>query len=159
MKHELYQTDYYYFKRIDPPPDEVEIYVTPINIKVASLKEVIMWNIACGIGRVKAYSIFDGDKLVHRSLVVKGRAKFRFLKSKDIEIGPCWTDEQHRGRGYYPYTLSKIIDTELSNGGTAYMIVSDSNFSSQKGIQKVGFTKTEYVVIKDSLKRYSTVKE
>ena len=39
------------------------------------------------------------------------------------------------------------------------MIVDDKNNSSIHGIQKVGFTKTNYVIIRSKLKRYYAVKK
>lgn len=92
-----------------------KLYVSRVNRKNSSLKETILWNIAC-LGRIKAYCLFDGERLVHRSFVIRGKAKFTFLKTNDIEIGPCWTEESYRGRGYYPYMISTIITSELMGG-------------------------------------------
>jgi hypothetical protein len=153
MKRELYKTDrqsYIDVSKYKGLP--VKLTVSRVTPKVASLKESLLWNIAC-LGRIKAYCLFEGDVLVHRSYVIRGKAKFPFLNKNDIEIGPCWTRDSYRGRGYYPYVISRILSSELIGGDTAYMIVNDQNESSKRGISKVGFVKTEYIVTKDMLKR------
>ena len=146
MQRELYKTDFQRYTAFSEYQGEpVELVVTKITSKIFGFKEALMWNVAC-MGRIKAYSLYKGDDLVHCSYVVRGKFKFPFLEKNDIEIGPSWTKEAFRGRGYYPYALSRIIENELHDGGTAYMIVNNENVSSQHGIAKVGFRKTEYFV-------------
>jgi len=73
----------------------------------------------------------------------------------DIEIGPCWTDDEYRGQGIYPSVLTRIIQNELKNDeAVAYMIIKDTNTSSQRGVAKAGFTRTGEIVETDCLKRY-----
>ena len=116
MKRELYKTDkdnYVDVSEYKGAP--VKLTVRRVSICVAGFWEALLWNVAC-LGRKKAYCLYDGHVLVHRSYVVRGKAKFPFLNKNDIEIGPCWTDETYRGRGYYPYVISRIIASELSGG-------------------------------------------
>lgn len=153
MKRELYKADRQsYLKVSEYKGESVTLEVSRVTPRIAGFKDSLLWNVTC-LGRIKAYCLYKDDVLVHRSYVVRGRSKFPFLGRSDIEIGPCWTKEAFRGRGYYPFIISKIIESELSRGGTAYMIVNNENSSSQQGITKVGFRKTEYVVTKDILKR------
>lgn len=64
--------------------------------------------------------------------------KFKFLKNKDVEIGPCVTDFKHRGKGIYPAVIQSIVkDKGYSND--FYMIVDENNIASIRGIEKAGF--------------------
>lgn len=117
MKRELYKTDYSSYKSNKIyEGNKFRFVVSKVTPRVISLKEALLWNIAC-LGRCKAYCLLEGNKVVHRSIVVRGRTKFTFLEKGDIEIGPCWTDEKYRGKGLYPFVLSEIIRSELRGGG------------------------------------------
>lgn len=117
MKRELYKTDKQSYKNVSAYKGEpVDLVVSRVTSKIAGFKDAMMWNVAC-LGRIRAYCLYKQGLLVHRSYVIRGRSKFPFLKTNDIEIGPCWTDENFRGRGYYPFVISKIIESELKGGG------------------------------------------
>lgn len=133
--------------------DSIKITRERITPKLSGWKNAIQWNIAT-LGKVRAYVVYDQGTLIHFSYVVWGKEKFKFLKKDDIEIGPCWTHPTYRGRGIYPMVLTHIIQKELSGQGTAYMIIFDTNASSQRGVTKAGFRKTGDIVEKDMLKRY-----
>ena len=154
MNYQLYSADrprYGSGREEDPAP--MKISCVPITPKLKGWKNALQWNIAT-LGKVNAYVVYDGSMLIHFSYVVRGREKFRFLNKGDIEIGPCWTHPDHRGKGIYPMVLSHIIQKELGEGGTAYMIIADTNGPSQCGVAKAGFQKTGDVVERDVLKRY-----
>jgi len=106
------------------------------------------------LGKVKAYVVYDGNTVIHKSFVVRGKEKFLFLKEADIEIGPCWTHPDYRGHGIYPVVLTRIIQEELAGKGTAYMIIHETNTASQRGVAKVGFKKTGDCIVKDRWKRH-----
>lgn len=130
-----------------------KIECTRITADLCGWKNALYWNIAT-LGKTKAYVVYDGKTCIHFSYVVKGREKFPFLNEKDIEIGPCWTHPEYRGLGIYPAVLSHIIQKELSDGGTAYMIISDSNQASQRGVTKVGFQESGSCVVRDFWRRH-----
>ena len=154
---ELYKIDILALKGVVQPNSNIEVLIKPLHKTNVSFKELLFWNITC-MGKIKVYCVYKDNELVHKSFVIKGKAKFPFLENTDIEIGPCWTDYKFRGKGYYPYVLYTIIKNELQDGGIAYMIVDDKNISSLNGIKKVGFIKTDYVIIRSKFKRYYAVK-
>ena len=146
MKRELYENDKGQFiSRTSYKGELVDLRVLRAMPPVTSIPEAIMWNVMC-LGKVKVYCLVANNKIVHKSYVVRGRWKFRYLGRYDIEIGPCWTDERWRGRGYYPYVLSIILSNELNERGKAYISVAEDNAASIRGITKVGFRKTNLVV-------------
>ena len=136
-----------------PKFDLGELKCEKVSTKIDTLKNVLYWNIAT-VGKVKAYVVYDENKLIHKSYVVKGKEKFRFLNRGDIEIGPCWTHPDYRGRGIYPYVLTQILKRETNEGSIAYMLIADTNLSSQNGVKKIGFVKMGRTTKKDILLRY-----
>ena len=112
-------------------------------------KNAWLWNLTT-LGKVKVYAVYDGEKRIHTSYVVRGNEKFRFLRKKDIEIGPCWTHTEYRGRGIYPAVLRFIVKEELADAGMAYMLIRETNEASQRGAAKAGFRKTGDKVKKDA---------
>lgn len=136
----------------DPNPVQLNIERVHISPRYFGWKECLLWNLQC-LGKVKAYIVYENEKLIHYSYVTKRCFKFPFLKAEDIEIGPCVTDEAYRGRGIYPEVLRQIVSSEL-RGGTAYMIISDTNTSSIRGVEKCGFIKTGDKISKTKTKRY-----
>lgn len=87
------------------------------------------------LGGVKIYYIKYKDKIVHTSYCMNKSYKFPFMKKGDIHIGPCNTDQSHRGRGLYPYVLSKIIEQHKNKD--IYLIIDSMNIASKKGASKV----------------------
>ena len=158
MKH-LYATDRAgYVKCTTRDGIEYEIKCENVTHRNVGWKLSILWNVAT-FGNVKRYAIDDPEgKTIHSSLVVRGKAKFPFMKEKDIEIGPCETDPAYRGKNIYPYVLSYIIEKELDDEGVAYMIVEDSNTPSIRGITKAGFKPTGDVITVNLLKQYNIEK-
>ena len=136
--------------------NDVKVQPEKLTVKKYGWKSTFLWK-AATLGKVRTYSAYDGEKCIHSSYVVRGKEKFLFLKKEDIEIGPCWTHPDYRGRGIYPYVLAVILRSELSGGGTAYMIIKDTNIPSQHGVSKVGFTRTGELVKRDLMKRYKKI--
>jgi hypothetical protein len=62
------------------------------------------------------------------------------MKKGDLEIGPCWTHENFRGREIYPNVLKYIINSNFRMNRSFYMMIDHKNIASQKGTEKVGFT-------------------
>jgi hypothetical protein len=62
------------------------------------------------------------------------------MGKQDIQIGPCWTHEQYRGQGLYPYILTKIVN-KFTKGGkrNVWIICKKDNIRSIKGILKSKF--------------------
>ena len=83
------------------------------------------------------YSIVEDGKIICSARVAHKNFFFPFMPSKGLHIGPCLTVPECRGKGLYPYILTKIISDFYNSN--FYMIVDTSNQSSIKGLSKVGF--------------------
>lgn len=92
-----------------------EIKCERVTPKINGWKNAVYWNIAT-LGKVRVYVLYDSQKIIHTSFVVRGKEKFLFLGKNDIEIGPCWTHPDYRGNGIYPGVLTRTIQDELAGG-------------------------------------------
>ncbi len=102
------------------------------------------------MGNCWVYSVFDNSKEVHYSYATKQCYKFPFMGKHDLQIGNCFTDENYRGYGIYPYVIQKAVQQHLTNNpkGDVYMLIEQSNIASQKGVEKVGFVKSSKLIIR-----------
>lgn len=109
-------------------------------------------------GKTKIYYVQDGNQILHTSYVIPACSKFPFLKKNDLEIGPCYTYPEFRGKGIYPKVLTKICQKRGGDSISFYMIVDENNLSSIKGIEKAGFVRCGSVYISKFARRYRLVR-
>ncbi|MCR5345952.1 MAG: hypothetical protein K6E46_07890 [Lachnospiraceae bacterium] len=153
---------YYLYRRIKSEEktyiacDELIIEKDRIRVKDHGLFAIYCWIIT--MGHCSSYKAYLSEEMhrdaVHESIVLHRCYKFPFLKGNDVEIGPCRTDDNYRGKGIYPMTLDHIIEHELAIGDAAYMIIDEKNVASINGVQKVGFRQLCKVRNDRFLKRY-----
>lgn len=63
-----------------------------------------------------------------------------FRYNNAVYIGNCYTKPLFRGNGYFPYALTEICKFIKAAGySAAYLVVSPSNLSSIRGVNKAGF--------------------
>lgn len=123
-----------------PVNDKLRVAVTrPCFRSVHSF----LWKFAsvlCKIGRgkyVEYLLVNENNEIVSKAEVVSWIPIFSFMPKNGYHIGPCNTVPKERGKGYYPYLLSRIIDDAPTED--YYMIVDESNTSSIRGVIKAGF--------------------
>lgn len=125
-----------------------------LSIRKHGVKAFVFWNLITA-GRCCTYRLVSpDDTVIHESFVIHSCYKFPFLRNGDIEIGPCITDENWRGRGIYPAMLKVILHNEISGSNCAYMIIDSANDSSKKGVKKAGFIHKGILIKTKLLKRY-----
>lgn len=102
-------------------------------------KHSILWHLCAFIngGSYKLFALEKGGKTVATAEVVTWIPKFKFMPKNGVHIGPCHTSPDERGQGLYPYLLNQIQD--YYKDSNCYMIVSETNISSIKGVLKSGF--------------------
>lgn len=100
----------------------------------------ILWNI-CSFGKYREYKLIDvsNGKTVSKAQVMPKILIFPFMKNDGIHIGPCSTDSQYRGRGFYPTLLKKIMLDYRSKVKDFYIFCDSNNIASIRGIEKTGF--------------------
>lgn len=99
----------------------------------------ILWDII-SFGRFREYQLINEDNIVlSYSQVMPKIYKFAFMDDcRGIHIGPCFTYEEYRGQGLYPYLLQKVI-LGLKGKQNFYIFCDERNIASKKGIEKAGF--------------------
>ena len=108
-------------------------------------KFFILWGIFSFIWSLqrKPYEVhilYKDSQVVHYSVVLPKCYKFPFMNKKDIEIGPCWTHPDYRGKGIYPKMLNVICNRFAKNKENAWIFCEENNHASQRGILKAGFS-------------------
>lgn len=114
----MYELYYATKKHLIPQTTACEfskIEILKITPQLTGMLKSMYWNIIT-LGKAKAYVIRDNTgKVIHSSYVIPKCYKFPFLRRgyHDIEVGPCVTDSEQRGRGLCPYVLTGILCREL----------------------------------------------
>lgn len=115
-----------------------ELVVRTIKPSIYNNKRKLLWKIfSLFTGFYKEYNLLRGDKFVARAEVVSWLPILGFMPKNGVHIGPCQTVEDERGKGYYPYLISRIIQDMPNN--EFYMMTRAANISSIRGIEKIGF--------------------
>lgn len=81
----------------------------------------------------------DDKTIVHTSYVSPKVYRFPFMGKKDIQIGPCWTNENYRNKGIYSNMLLFLLRFYSDVDRTIWIYTNLSNIASQKAILKSGF--------------------
>lgn len=119
-----------------------------------ALSRIYFWLLSRG--KLKIYYILSEDgQVAHTSFVVPRCGKFPFLGQKDYEIGPCQTAEEYRGKGLYGMALHRITSEKGNEQADFYMLVSEDNAASIRGIEKAGFSRDGYAIRKGWRKVYA----
>ena len=138
MKEEVY------FRHSENPngsllkyPEE-SLHIKTVAPRLFNSLHTFLWSVETLLGgKYVEYQLWRGDKIVSKAEVVSWIPQFPFMPKKGLHVGPCVTMKDERGRGYYPYLLSKIVEDNSS--WECYMIVSPKNIPSTRGVEKVGF--------------------
>lgn len=138
MKEEIY---YIHNETPDTPLLKIvdeNLFVKKVKQPLFKSKRTFLWSIGTLFGGTYwEYQLWRKDKLVCTADVVSWLPQFPFMPKKGLQIGPCVTKKDERGRGYYPHLLYRIV---LDNPNKeCYMIVSPKNIASTKGVIKAGF--------------------
>lgn len=92
------------------------------------------------------YLVYDGEHLVHYSIVLPKYYRLPFMENNDIHIGPYWTAEQYRGRGICPFVIRYIMMRYQSSKEYAYIMTEEDNKASQSSIIKAELNACGFVV-------------
>lgn len=150
------RTHLYKRERTDAPPPDITATVDRIALvpatEIASLcvlgfDERDEWRQRLERGD-ECYAAWIGSDLVHYSWVqTRGAHAIASagldvpIREHDLWIYNCRTSELHRGQRIYPHTLQHIIREQFNAGATtAWIYTAEENISSQRGVERAGFT-------------------
>lgn len=120
-------------------PKELSVEVVPLDSSCLYRR---LWRMSAfinGKGQLLEYRLFRGNKFVSSAVVVPKLWNLTFMNKGDLQIGPCRTEPDERGKGYYPTLLNYIMAQNPNK--TYVMIVAESNAPSIRGVEKAGFVK------------------
>ena len=90
--------------------------------------------------RRRLYCIFADGAVAHYGWVSFSFCRFYKVQAGDVVIGPIWTDDRFRGRGYATLALMRTINELMQKGSHVFWIdTSEDNVACQKVIEKCGF--------------------
>lgn len=98
----------------------------------------LLWYVLSLSKNVIIYIKDKKGNIIHMSQLTPKIFKFPFMQNNDLQVGTCWTIEEYRGQGIYPFVINYIVDNYLKSN-KIFMITRKDNYSSQKGIEKAGF--------------------
>ena len=117
----------------------------------------------CSRGSFRIYYAIDkAGNVVHTAHLLPKMIRLSFMGPKDVQIGPAYTVPSARGRGIYPWVLTRIIADQLegrARGEIRRILIfcSADNAASIAGILKAGFTRIGAVKKKGMLQSYKSV--
>ncbi len=92
-------------------------------------------------GQYRIIYVKKDNTIIHYTHILPKFFKFPFMNSKDLEIGPSWTDELYRGKGIFPAVMIYAIQYFKEKERTFYAFAHVDNEPSQKAILKAGLSK------------------
>lgn len=106
----------------------------------------LFWYII-SFGQFKILQLADSNDVAHYSYITPKVYRFPFMKTGDIQIGPCLTFEKYQKRGIYSAVLQYLITEYSMQGRTLWIYCNENNEASRKTIEKVGFQYVGYATI------------
>jgi len=89
----------------------------------------------------RIFLVYHDKKIIHYSVVLPKHFKYPFMTNSDIQIGPIWTDTEHRRKGIATFTVRKILETYKTKKGRFWYITREENIPSKEFIESLGFSK------------------
>lgn len=90
-------------------------------------------------GRYSILYIKKGNKIAHYSYLIPYNIRFPFMAANDLQIGPCYTYTEFRGKGIYSYVLQHI-PLSFPKVECFWIYTADNNFISKKLIERAGYS-------------------
>jgi RimJ/RimL family protein N-acetyltransferase len=90
-------------------------------------------------GDFSIVAIYEGDRLVHRTVAFPKYLRFPFMDDADLNLGETWTDPSMRGRGLAGIALRQAVTRLAAPGRAFWYVYKASNSASAGVIRKTGF--------------------
>jgi|SRR5690606_8009780 len=128
---------------------EVKLYTTIKEIPYFIKKELKIYPLVNSLYfRIKTknailLTIHSNNKVVSYGWIQSWKyfkRKFGWVSEEGYMLGPYWTNESYRGKGFYGKLLRKSIE-QVKDNKPIFIYTSPNNKASQRGIEKAGFEK------------------
>lgn len=100
------------------------------------------WQILSG-GRLERYEVHSGGRIVSWVYCVGQVYQFPFMRRGDVHVGPAYTLEAYRRRGYLKLLMAYAM--KKNQGNDFWTIVEDDNHPSLWAVEAVGFKRVAYL--------------
>lgn len=119
-------------------PEGLSVKVVPLDLSCLYRR---LWRMSAFInrGQLLEYKLFRDERLVSTAVVAPKVWNLAFMNRDELQIGPCRTEPDERGKGYYPTLLNYIMAQNPNK--THVMMVVENNAPSIRGVEKAGFVK------------------
>lgn len=98
----------------------------------------IFWFVVT-FGKYRIIYLKKNDNIIHYTHLLPKFFKLPFLDSNDLEIGPSWTKDSHRGRGIFPAVICYLMQVWGCKDRTFHIFMHIDNISSRKAVEKAEF--------------------
>lgn len=85
------------------------------------------------------YLIYDGNNLIHRSVITPRYIRFPFMTREDLQIGDTWTMSDYRRNGLAHFAIQRIFELYKKNNRRFWYVVEEDNKPSIRVAEKAGF--------------------
>lgn len=93
-----------------------------------------------GSAHYVVFFVKHGGRVVHYSVVLPKYFRTPFMGKNDLQIGPCWTHNEHRRKGIASYVIHEILESYKEADRRFWYIVREDNIPSRRLVEKAGFT-------------------
>ncbi|MDD8020930.1 MAG: GNAT family protein [Acidobacteriota bacterium] len=90
------------------------------------------------------YLVRYNKKIIHHTFIFPAFFRFPFMGKNDLQIGDVWTDPSFRGRGIASLAIMSVLSRFSKEGKIFWYVVEDTNKSSIKVVEKLGFQLVGY---------------
>lgn len=109
-----------------------------LSLEQGSFLKDIAWFLLT-LGKCKIVYLRDGKTIVHSSYLIPKNIRFPFMEQNDLQIGPCYTNENYRGKGIYTTVLKMIPTVFNESKRTFWIFTTEQNLISQRAIERSGY--------------------
>jgi len=92
-----------------------------------------------GSAHYVVFFVKHGEEVVHYSVVLPKYFRTPFMGKNDLQIGPCWTHNEHRRKGIASYVIHEILESYKEPNRRFWYIVREGNIPSRRLVEKAGF--------------------
>lgn len=84
--------------------------------------------------------VYAKNNIIHYTFVLPKCFRLPFMKKSDLEVGPCYTHPDYRGRGLTPYILKEVFKNHATSD--IFGLIRHDNEKSIRAVEKIFMQQT-----------------
>jgi hypothetical protein len=132
----------------------------PSVFKLSLEKGTFLKNVAwflLSFGQYKIVYLREEKTIVHSSYIIPKNIRFPFMAKCDLQIGPCYTNENYRGKGIYTAVLRLIPKVYGKPNRTFWIFTTEQNLISQRAIERSNYKRFGTVIPEGFLRVFKNI--